>query len=138
MLEHVGSTNYRGFFRRVASLLADDGLFLLHTMGNKAKSGADPWIHRYVFPNSVVPCVSDLAQAIDEFFVLEDWHCFGDDYARTLMAWAQNFEEYAKLPEFPFDRRFYRMWRYYLYSFAGAFRARNYLQLWQIVLSKRG
>lgn len=138
MFEHVGAKNHRAFFARAASLLADDGLFLLHTMGNRARTGVDPWIDRYIFPNSAVPCVRDISRCIDEFFVLEDWHTFGDDYEQTLMAWARNFDAYAKTPEFPFDRRFHRMWRYYLYSFAGSFRARNYLQLWQIVLSKKG
>jgi cyclopropane-fatty-acyl-phospholipid synthase len=138
MFEHVGARNHRAFFARVSSLLADDGLFLLHTMGNRAKSGGDPWIDRYIFPNSIVPCVRDIAEGLDEFFVLEDWHSFGHDYDRTLMEWARNFEQYAKMPEFGFDRRFYRMWRYYLLAFAGTFRARNYLQLWQVVLSKKG
>jgi len=138
MFEHVGPRNYRTFFARAASLLADDGLFLLHTIGNQANTGVDPWIDRYIFPNSVAPCVGDIARSIDDFFVLEDWHCFGDDYERTLMEWARNFEGYARSPEFPFDRRFYRMWRYYLYSFVGSFRARNHLQLWQVVMSKRG
>jgi cyclopropane-fatty-acyl-phospholipid synthase len=138
MFEHVGARHHRAFFARMASLLADDGLFLLHTIGNREKTGVDPWIDKYIFPNSAAPCVSDIAQAIDEFFVLEDWHSLGQDYERTLMAWAENFEAYARSAEFTFDRRFYRMWRYYLYSFAGSFRARNYLQLWQIVLSKKG
>jgi cyclopropane-fatty-acyl-phospholipid synthase len=138
MFEHVGERNHRAFFARVSELLADDGLFLLHTMGNRARGGADPWVDRYIFPNSVVPCVRDIARGIDEFFVLEDWHSMAPDYEKTLMAWARNFEDYAASPDFPFDRRFYRMWRYYLYSFAGSFRARNYLQLWQVVLSKRG
>jgi len=138
MFEHVGRRNYPAFFARVADLLADDGLFLLHTIGNRAQSGVDPWFDRYILPNSVVPCVGDLSAGIDAHFVLEDWHSFGHDYDRTLMAWAENFERYAQTPEFPFDRRFQRMWRYYLYSFAGAFRSRNHLQLWQLVLSKKG
>ena len=36
-----------------------------------------------------------------------------------------------------YDERFYRMWKFYLLSSAGSFRARN-VQLWQIVLSKKG
>jgi cyclopropane-fatty-acyl-phospholipid synthase len=138
MFEHVGVRNYRTFFERAASLLADDGLFLLHTIGNARSSGCDPWIDRYVFPNSIVPCIADLAGHLDELFVMEDWHCFRNDYDRTLMAWAASFEDYARSPDFSFDRRFYRRWRYYLHSFAGGFRAGNYLQLWQIVLSKTG
>ena len=138
MFEHVGVRNYRAYFERVASLLADDGLFLLHTIGNARSSGVDPWIDKYIFPNSLTPCIGDFAAHIDDLFVMEDWHCFRHDYDRTLMAWAHNFENYARSAEFPFDRQFYRMWRYYLYSFAGGFRAGSSLQLWQIVLSKNG
>jgi cyclopropane-fatty-acyl-phospholipid synthase len=64
MFEHVGVRNHRPFFKRVAELLADDGLFVLQTIGNRAKSGADPWIDKYIFPNSVVPCVGDVAAII--------------------------------------------------------------------------
>jgi cyclopropane-fatty-acyl-phospholipid synthase len=138
MFEHVGRRNHRAFFARVAELLADDGLFLLHTIGNRGQIGVDPWFNKYILPNSAVPCVSDLATVIDEHFVLEDWHSFGQDYDRTLMEWAKNFERHAQSAAFQFDRRFYRMWRYYLYSFAGAFRSRRHLQLWQLVLSKKG
>ena len=106
MFEHVGAKNHRAFFARAAALLADDGLFLLHTMGNRARTGVDPWIDWYIFPNSAVPCVRDVSQCIDEFFVLEDWHTFGDDYEHTLMAWAHNFDQYAKTREFAFDRRY--------------------------------
>ena len=68
---------------------------------------------------------------------MEDWHNFGPDYDKTLMAWHQNFE--AHWPELKknYSERFYRMWRYYLLACAGAFRSRS-IQLWQIVLSKDG
>jgi cyclopropane-fatty-acyl-phospholipid synthase len=36
-----------------------------------------------------------------------------------------------------YGERFYRMWRYYLLSCAGTFRARDN-QLWQLVLSPGG
>ena len=68
--------------------------------------------------------------------MLEDWHNFGPDYDRTLMAWHDNFiAAWPTLKEIDgLDERFYRMWRYYLLSCAGAFRARG-LNLWQLVLS---
>jgi cyclopropane-fatty-acyl-phospholipid synthase len=138
MFEHVGPKNYRRFFSRVASLMAKDGLFLLHTIANRGHTGVDPWVDKYIFPNSLVPCVKDMAPGIDDFFVLEDWHNFGHDYDRTLMQWGHNFDAFANTPEFTLGSRFRRMWRYYLYTFAGAFRARNNFQLWQVVLSKHG
>jgi cyclopropane-fatty-acyl-phospholipid synthase len=67
-------------------------------------------------------------------FRLEDWHNFGPDYDHTLMAWAENFERaWPELKE-NYSERFYRMWRYYLFSSAGFFRSRCG-QLWQLVLA---
>ena len=74
---------------------------------------------------------------MDGLFVIEDWHSFGTDYDRTLMAWHANFEESWSRFSTEFSERFYRMWRYYLLSCAGAFRSRQ-IQLWQLVLSKGG
>ncbi|MEO1367497.1 MAG: class I SAM-dependent methyltransferase, partial [Acidobacteriota bacterium] len=52
MFEHVGVKNYRSFFRVAADCLADDGLFLLHTIGrNHSVRTLEPWIDKYVFPN---------------------------------------------------------------------------------------
>ncbi|MNE91977.1 Cyclopropane-fatty-acyl-phospholipid synthase [compost metagenome] len=68
---------------------------------------------------------------------MEDWHNFGADYDLTLLAWYANFERHWGELAAHYDQRFYRMWRYYLLTCAGAFRARD-IQLWQIVLSKRG
>lgn len=137
MFEHVGPKNYRSFFSIVERLLKDQGLFLLHTIGNYVTTlKVDPWIDKYVFPNGKLPSVSEISEAIERRFLVEDWHNFGTDYDRTLMAWWENFER--NWPELAgkYGERFYRMWKYYLMSCAGFFRARQG-QLWQLVLSKR-
>jgi cyclopropane-fatty-acyl-phospholipid synthase len=85
----------------------------------------------------VLPAVAQVGSAIDRLFVLEDWHNFGADYDKTLMAWYANFERGWEDLAAHYGPRFFRMWRYYLLSCAGSFRARHN-QLWQIVLSKRG
>ena len=68
---------------------------------------------------------------------MEDWHNFGVYYDLTLMAWDRNFVASWPKLKAAYDERFYRMWRYYLLSCAGMFRARD-AQLWQVVLSKHG
>jgi len=70
--------------------------------------------------------------------VLEDWQSAGADYEKTLLAWHANFERFASAPGYRLGPRFQRMWRYYLLSLAGAFRARNRHQLWQVVFSSEG
>ena len=137
MFEHVGHKNYERFFAHLRGLLGDDGLFLLHTIGVARESHSfDPWLDRYIFPGALLPAATQIARATDGKFVIEDWHNFGVDYDRTLMAWHANFERaWPGLAHY--GEPFRRMWRYYLLSCAGFFRARRN-QLWQVVLSPRG
>lgn len=138
MFEHVGRKNHRTFMETVSRCLTDDGLCLLHTIGkNVRRSAPDRWIDKYIFPNGDLPSIGQVGDAADGLLVVEDMHNFGADYDRTLMAWHENFE--AQWPRFAdvLGERFRRMWRYYLLSCAGAFRARD-IQLWQWVLSKKG
>jgi cyclopropane-fatty-acyl-phospholipid synthase len=138
MVEHVGYRNYKRYLEIVRQCLKDDGLFLLHSIGgNTPVTVTDPWIERYIFPNSMLPSASQLTTAYEPLFVMEDWQNFGVDYDRTLMCWHQNvngrWDEIADR----YDTRFRRMWNYYLLTTAGAFRSRQN-QLWQIVLSPKG
>ncbi|MEE4146512.1 MAG: cyclopropane fatty acyl phospholipid synthase [Halieaceae bacterium] len=136
MFEHVGPKNYTVYLDTVTHLLEDHGLFLLHTIGSSRTSAyCDPWIDRYIFPNGHLPSANQLAAALEDRLLIEDWHNFGPDYDRTLMAWWDNFNAAWPTLKRRYDRRFYRMWKYYLLSCAGMFRARQ-AQLWQLVLGK--
>jgi cyclopropane-fatty-acyl-phospholipid synthase len=138
MFEHVGVKNYRRYFEVARRNLADDGLFLLHTIGGNTSSvTTDPWIEKYIFPNSMLPSAEQIAAASEGLFVLEDWHNFGTDYERTLAAWRDNVERAWPTLDTRYDERFRRMWRYYLAASIGSFRARQ-IQLWQLVLSPNG
>jgi len=138
MFEHVGCKNYRRYFEVARRVLNDDGLFLLHTIGGKhTTTVTDPWIGKYIFPNSMLPSIAQIGAATEGLFVMEDWHNFGADYDKTLMAWWANFNAGWPALRDRYGERFYRMWRYYLLLCAGSFRAR-YNNLWQIVLSPRG
>lgn len=135
MFEHVGPKNYDTYFRVVNKNLRPDGIFLLHTIGsNKTDLNVDPWINKYIFPNGCLPSVLHIASASEPYFVMEDWHNFGCDYDRTLMAWNARFQESWHLIEENYSPRFRRMFTYYLNACAGAFRARN-IQLWQVVFT---
>jgi len=138
MFEHVGPKNYATYFDTVNRVLDDQGIFLLHTIGEPTESPTtDPWIDKYIFPNGVIPSAKRLIDALPEGLILEDWHNFGQDYDRTLMAWWENFK--AAWPDLSerYDERFYRMWKYYLHSCAGYFRSRRGL-LWQLVFTRSG
>jgi len=136
MFEHVGPKNYATYFDTVHRALKDDGLFLLHTIGNAVTSPkTDAWIDKYIFPNGKLPSAKEIASVLERRFLVEDWHNFGPDYDRTLMAWWDNFEQAWPGLQEKYGERFYRMWKYYLMSCAGFFRSRQG-QLWQLVLSK--
>lgn len=139
MVEHVGYKNYPEYFRVAHRCLKDDGFFLLHTIGsNESCVHSDPWIDKYIFPNSLLPSAAQLSSAADHLFVQEDWHSFHSSYYdKTLMAWYQNVEAHWDKLKDKYDERFHRMWTFYLNTCAGMFRART-IQLWQIVYSKRG
>ena len=138
MFEHVGVRNYRTYLNKVRELLAPDGLFLLHTIGsNVSDTTADPWIDKYIFPNSMLPSMAQIAAAAERIWVIEDWHDFGVDYDRTLLCWSRNIESrWAEIAD-RYGPRFRRMWHFYLMSSAAGFRARRN-RLWQIVMSPQG
>lgn len=138
MFEHVGYKNYHRYLTKVRELCDDQGLFLLHTIGNNfSTTHGDPWAEKYIFPNGMLPSIRQIAAASERRFVMEDWHNFGADYDRTLMAWWANFDAAWPTLRDRYGERFYRMWKFYLQVFAAMFRARN-IQLWQVVLSPQG
>ena len=138
MIEHVGYKNYDIYMKTAAHCLKDDGAFLLQCIGvNHTDEYSSTWIDAYIFPNGRIPSIPVLATAFEKYFIMEDWHNFGVDYDKTLMAWYANFNAHWDELKDKYDERFHRMWNYYLLSCAGSFRARRN-QLWQIVLSKNG
>ncbi|MGV6988352.1 cyclopropane fatty acyl phospholipid synthase [Testudinibacter sp. P80/BLE/0925] len=140
MFEHVGPKNHADYFKIVARALKQDGIFLLHTIGSNITSNkVDGWINKYIFPNGNLPSVQQIAQAAERHLIMEDWHNFGSDYDKTLMAWYENFcRAWPSLAASgKYDERFKRMFTYYLNCCAGAFRARD-IQLWQVLFSPNG
>jgi cyclopropane-fatty-acyl-phospholipid synthase len=138
MMEHVGQKNYRTYLTTAARCLDRGGLFLCHTIGGTAsRVTTDPWLNRYIFPDSMLPAPAQVTRAAEGLFVLEDVHNFGSYYARTLLAWERNFAHAWPHFRAAYGDRFGRMWRYYLLSCAGAFRSRA-IELYQFVFAKGG
>jgi len=142
MFEHVGVKNYAAYFdvalRCLDRASEGGGLFLLHSIGgNKSVSHTDPWIAKYIFPNSMLPSARQIAEHAENRFVIEDWHNFGADYDLTLQAWRANVEAAWDRLDARYDERFRRMWRFYLAASMATFRTRH-AQLWQLVLSPEG
>lgn len=136
MFEHVGPKNYETYMSVVNRCLKKHGLFLLHTIGiNTTTATSDPWINKYIFPDGKLPSMMQIGKAAEPYFIMEDWHNFGPDYDKTLMAWYKNFQMAWPQLRGKYDETFKRMWDYYLLSCAGGFRSRT-TQLWQVLYSK--
>jgi cyclopropane-fatty-acyl-phospholipid synthase len=132
MVEHVGQKNYGTYMGAARRLLTDDGIFLCHGIAaNRSQLHTDPWIQRYIFPNSILPSAARLARAAEGVFVIDDLQNIGPNYDPTLLAWEENVR--LAWPRFAgrYGERFHRMWRFYLLSCAAAFRARD-LQVFSI------
>ena len=136
ILEHVGPRNYRTYMKVVDRCLAPGGISLFHTIVNpRSQTVGDPWITRYVFPNSSLASIAQLARAMEGLFLLDDLHAFGDDYDCTLMAWYRNLVRAWPQLKASYCERFYRIWTYYLLMSAAVFRTRQ-AQLVQAVISR--
>lgn len=138
IMEHVGVKNHRTYMEVVDRTLAPGGIAFFHTIGtNRSQPTSNAWTTKYIFPNGVLPSIAQLAKAMEGLFVVEDWHNFGPDYDRTLMAWYANVERAWPELRARYDERFRRMWTFYLLSSAGGFRSRR-TQLWQVVMTRPG
>ncbi|MCH9664818.1 MAG: cyclopropane fatty acyl phospholipid synthase [Gammaproteobacteria bacterium] len=134
--EHVGFKNYREMMEKAYSCLKDQGLFIIHTNGsNNTVYHYEPWMGKYIFPNSMIPSAQQLASAFDGLFMLEDWHVLSGNYYKTLMSWHENFVKGFHTIKGNYDEKFYKMWCYYLLFSAASHRSRA-AQLWHLVLSK--
>jgi len=135
MFEHVGSKNYRTFFRMARNVLRDSGWLFLSTIGSRRTIVAsDAWFDRYIFPDYHLPSLSQIAAAIEGVFCIEEFQNWAAHYDRTLMAWSHNFDANWPKLRTQYGDRFYRRWKLYLQLSAGEFRS-HCLQIWEILLS---
>jgi cyclopropane-fatty-acyl-phospholipid synthase len=138
IMEHVGQKNYRTYMQVADRCLKKGGIAFIHTIGSLTSIySADAFSNKYIFPNGMLPSIAQLSKAMEGIFVIEDLHNIGPNYDPTLMAWHANFERAWPELKSKYSERFYRMWRFYLLSSAGAFRSRRQ-QLWQFVMTRPG
>ena len=116
MFEHVGIGHFDEFFGKVASLLADDGVALLHAIGRKGGPGVTAaWVRKYIFPGGYSPALSETLAAIEKAGLwVTDIEVLRLHYALTLREWERRFQSNrARIAEL-LDERFCRMWEFYL------------------------
>jgi len=138
MFEHVGINQYKTFFEKSASLLKEDGVMLLHSIGRSDGPGAtNAFIQKYIFPGGYIPALSEVLPAIEKAgLVVTDIEILRLHYADTLKKWRARFLGVADELDEAYDDRFKRMWEFYLATSEIAFR-RLGMMVFQIQLARR-
>ncbi|MFX0540692.1 class I SAM-dependent methyltransferase [Roseovarius sp. S4756] len=124
MFEHVGVPHYREYFSKIRSLLPQDGVALVHTIGRAKPPGTtSPWIDKYIFPGGYVPALSEMARAVEDAGLIPaDVEIWRLHYAETLRHWYDRFMRNLDKARALYDERFCRMWRFYLLASELTFR----------------
>ena len=137
MFEHVGINHYDTFFTQVKSLLAPDGVALLHSIGRMDGPGSThPWIRKYIFPGGYIPALSEVVPAVERSRLwVTDIEILRLHYAETLKSWRCRFERNRERLRTIYDERFCRMWEMYLVGSEVAFR-RGGCMVFQMQLAK--
>ncbi|MCF6764230.1 cyclopropane-fatty-acyl-phospholipid synthase family protein [Thiotrichales bacterium 19S3-7] len=140
MLEAVGQAYWPVYFRKlkellkpnataiIQSIVIDDALFKSYT------KGAD-MIRTFIFPGGMLPSSSVIKGQLKQTKLkLTDQYSFGQDYAKTLYCWLEKFKSQDKsLISMGFDKRFQRLWQFYLsYCIAGFQSRRTDVLQWEI------
>ena len=138
MFEHVGVNHYDRFFAQVKSLLAPDGVALLHAIGRMDGPGStNPWLRKYIFPGGYSPALSEVTPAVERARLwITDIEILRLHYADTLRAWRERFERNRDRIRALYDERFCRMWELYLTGSEIAFRRQGHI-VFQMQLAKR-
>lgn len=138
MFEHVGVGHYNGFFNKVAEVLSDDGVMVLHSIGRPQPSYVtNPFIERYIFPGGYIPAVGEVLPAVEKAGLLvRDVEILPFHYGHTLRHWRERFVARKEEVVAIYDEKFFRMWEFYLAGSEMAF-THEELFIFQLQLARR-
>jgi cyclopropane-fatty-acyl-phospholipid synthase len=137
MFEHVGVAHYEEYFSKIKSLLTEDGIALVHSIGRKGGPGTTgAWIRKYIFPGGYSPALSETFAEIEKAKLwVTDCEILRLHYAYTLAEWDKRFQANREQIAVMFDERFCRMWEFYLVISEFSFLYGNHMNF-QIQLTK--
>ena len=137
MLEHVGPRHYLEYYRKIAQLLTDNGVAVIHAIGKfHTPAPLNPWMAKYIFPGAYTPTLAEQTKAIEKAGLwVTDVEILRVHYADTLKAWRRRFQQNIDTARALYNDRFCRMWDFYLAGCEAAFR-RGELMVFQIQLAK--
>lgn len=128
MIEAVGRKYWNTYFSKLKSLLKKDGKIVIQSilidddLFDAYAAGTD-MIRTFIFPGGFLPSPKQIDIELKKVGLkCVNKELFGKDYARTLDIWDNNFiAKENELIKLGFDKRFQRMWRFYLTSCSAAF-----------------
>lgn len=137
MMEHVGRPHLRTYFQKVAELMPQDGVALIHYIGRWSPPDTiSPWFNKYIFPGAYCPTISEAMRVVEKTgMILSDLEIWRGHYERTLQEWLKRFDANLDRVLQLQDDRFVRMWRYYLQAAEMGF-AEGHLVIHQLQLAK--
>jgi cyclopropane-fatty-acyl-phospholipid synthase len=139
MFEHVGIQNYGRFFRKVDEMLDDDGVMVLHSIGQPSPMRFNsPFIEKYIFPGGYIPSLAEVMPAVEKAGLLVgDIEILPMHYAHTLRHWRERFMARRQEAAALYDERFVRMWEFYLAASEMAFTHENFFIFQMQIVKKR-
>jgi cyclopropane-fatty-acyl-phospholipid synthase len=142
MIEAVGEQFWPQFFSQLRDRLLPGGLVGIQAITIQdrffqAYRQEVDFIQRYVFPGGMLPSPQVLKSLGERFGVpVIRERVFGQDYAKTLATWRNNFRAaWPNLTPLGFDDRFRRLWEYYLAYCEAGFLSGN-IDVRQVVFAK--
>jgi cyclopropane-fatty-acyl-phospholipid synthase len=143
MIEAVGEQFWPHYFSQLSDRLKPAGLAgiqaitIQDSMFQSYRREVD-FIQRYVFPGGMLPSPQVLKMLGDRFGIpVIRERIFGQDYAKTLATWRDNFRAaWPNLKPLGFDDRFRRLWEYYLAYCEAGFLSGN-IDVRQVVFAKQ-
>ena len=138
MFEHVGKPFYKTYFKKIHDLLEDDGVAVVHSIGNISNPKVTAaFIRKYIFPGGYIPSLSEITPAIEKSgLIVSDIEVIRLHYAKTISHWFKNFQNNIEEIRNLYDERFLRMWEVYLNLSELSFMGGDNV-IFQLVLTKK-
>lgn len=138
MFEHVGPRHFDTFFETVNAMLSEDGVAVVHTIGETGRSrSTNAWIRKHIFPGGYIPSLSEISRSTENSALMTtDVEVLRLHYADTLAEWLNRFSSHRDEVADRMGERFCRMWEFYLASTSAVFRWWD-LVVFHVQLAKR-
>jgi cyclopropane-fatty-acyl-phospholipid synthase len=141
MFEHVGRRRAHEYFRKMADLLASNGLFVNHAIARPQGAGEDAaslFVRRHIFPGGQLIHLWEMIRAAeDSGFEVLDVENLRPHYALTCRRWEQRLAANRDAALLLVDEPTLRAWRIWLAASALSFED-GLSSVYQVLMSKRG